>query len=607
MKKLIVTIIVSLGFAIKALAYDFQSGDLLYSIISTNPPQVSVDGHVDGRDAQGELVIPETVEYEQETFTVVSIRRKAFYLCEGLTGDLVIPNTITSISIEAFAFCTGFTGDLVIPNAITELGTDNQPSSGSFYGTFEECTGFSRLVLGDSLKIIGHCCFRGCSGFTGQLLLPDKLEEIWSCAFFNCSGFVGELNLPASLKRIEDCAFDGCSGFTGKLVFQDALEWIGEEAFAWCSGFADVEFRHHVFYENKYDGEVFKGWSFVELDIPEGWTTIKDWTFAYCRYLTKVHFPESLTVIENYAFDKCNQLCEIDFPGNLQTIGCGAFRCKNLKEIHLPKSLTEIRGWAFQCSGLAGDVIIPDRVERIETETFDSCVYIRRIVLGKSINCVYDKAFKNTRLESVVIKAVVPPELKYYSTHIHIPADLPITVPCGTLEAYQNAEGWREFTNIHEDITDILMASSSDESAGTVSILKEAICEDRTVKVEALPNDGWEFMYWEANGERVSIENPYSFTLEEDTELVAYFSGSGLDETRKLFAVFPNPTTNFVTITGQDLKAAEVFNTLGQHVATATGEGERLTVNLSEMPAGIYFVNVTDKEGRKCVRKVVKE
>ncbi len=72
-------------------------------------------------------------------------------------------------------------------------------------------------------------------------------------------------------------------------------------------------------------------------------------------------------------------------------------------------------------------------------------------------------------------------------------------------------------------------------------------------------------------------------------------------------SIHPNPTTSQITITGQDLKAAEVFNTLGQHVATATGEGERLTVDLSGLPSGIYFVNVTDKEGRKCVRKVVKE
>lgn len=69
----------------------------------------------------------------------------------------------------------------------------------------------------------------------------------------------------------------------------------------------------------------------------------------------------------------------------------------------------------------------------------------------------------------------------------------------------------------------------------------------------------------------------------------------------------PNPTTSQVTITGQNLKTAEVFNTLGQHVATATGEGESLTVDLSGLPTGIYFVNITNEEGRKCVRKVVKQ
>ena len=69
----------------------------------------------------------------------------------------------------------------------------------------------------------------------------------------------------------------------------------------------------------------------------------------------------------------------------------------------------------------------------------------------------------------------------------------------------------------------------------------------------------------------------------------------------------PNPTNGLVTILGKDLKTAEVFNALGQHVATATGKGERITVDISNLPAGIYFVNITDGEGRKCVRKVVKE
>ena len=83
----------------------------------------------------------------------------------------------------------------------------------------------------------------------------------------------------------------------------------------------------------------------------------------------------------------------------------------------------------------------------------------------------------------------------------------------------------------------------------------------------------------------------------------------GLEESQaSVFATLhPNPTNGQVTITGKDLKTAEVFNTLGQRIATAQGEGEQMTVDISALPAGVYFVNVTDKDGRKCVRKVVKE
>ncbi len=84
-------------------------------------------------------------------------------------------------------------------------------------------------------------------------------------------------------------------------------------------------------------------------------------------------------------------------------------------------------------------------------------------------------------------------------------------------------------------------------------------------------------------------------------------NSTGVDESGVRATLFPNPTTGLVTINGTDLKQAEVFNTLGQRVTTPTDEGETLHIDLSGLPTGIYFINITDKEGRKCVRKVVKE
>ena len=71
--------------------------------------------------------------------------------------------------------------------------------------------------------------------------------------------------------------------------------------------------------------------------------------------------------------------------------------------------------------------------------------------------------------------------------------------------------------------------------------------------------------------------------------------------------VYPNPASSQLTVTGKNLKQAEVLNILGQRVATVQGQGETLQIDIANLSAGVYFVNITDEEGRKCVRKVVKE
>ena len=83
----------------------------------------------------------------------------------------------------------------------------------------------------------------------------------------------------------------------------------------------------------------------------------------------------------------------------------------------------------------------------------------------------------------------------------------------------------------------------------------------------------------------------------------------GIDETgANAFAtVHPNPTNGIVTITGENLRQAEVANMLGQQMLSVNGNGNELHIDLTALPAGVYFVNVTDEEGRKCAHKVLKE
>ena len=77
--------------------------------------------------------------------------------------------------------------------------------------------------------------------------------------------------------------------------------------------------------------------------------------------------------------------------------------------------------------------------------------------------------------------------------------------------------------------------------------------------------------------------------------------------TTSFATIHPNPTSGTITIMGKNLQQAEVVNLLGQPVLSVQGEDDELRIDMTALPAGVYFVNVTDSEGRKCVQKVVKE
>ena len=556
-------------------SYPFAVGDLLYTIISDNPPQVSVYGHVNGDNAQGELDIPSTVTCEDVTYTVTEIgkwafkncsgltgfaipstidtiqegafygcsgftgtldlsfstavlkkdvfrecsgftelilplfiteipegafcgcsgltgtlvlsesesleiigegafarcsgftglvlpnglreiREQAFAGCTGFTGNLVIPETVTHIKYQAFGHCTGFSGDLVIPNSVVELGNTQNSSyyvNPEPYSTFADC--FDHLVLSQSLDTIGPRCFAGCTRFTGDLVMPEGLKAVFSYAFEGCTGLTG-LTLNDSLAVIGSYAFSGCSGIHGIVTIPENVG-VGMAAFEWCSGIEELVLPHHIVFQSNPDkGYVFQGCtSLTELDIPEGWTRIEKSSFAMCSNLLSVHLPESLTIIDGSSFSECTSLSEINIPEGVMEIGIGAFsKCSSLTHVELPASLRTLGGQSFaDCTSLSGILVVPDLVQRIEMMTFRSCNQLDCIVLGDSINYIAEPAFQDTELDSLVIKAMTPPELRRMTTQgaWHLPDDLSIVVPCGTLEAYQNAEGWADFTNITEN------------------------------------------------------------------------------------------------------------------------------------------------------------
>lgn len=90
-----------------------------------------------------DIVIPESVIYEQITYSVTSIESLAFYYCTGLTS-ITIPNSVTSIGNEAF------------------------------YG----CTGLETLVLGKNVETINKGTFSNCERLIDIYLYAEKVPTL---------------------------------------------------------------------------------------------------------------------------------------------------------------------------------------------------------------------------------------------------------------------------------------------------------------------------------------------------------------------------------------------------------------------------------------------
>ena len=159
---------------------------------------------------------------------ITKIPAYAFYYCKNLTGNLVIPNSVTTIGESAFYNCSGFTGNLTIPNSVTTIGNS----------AFYQCYGFTgELKIPNTVTTIDNWTFYGCSRFTGELKIPNSVTTIGISAFDICKGFTGDLTIPNSVTTIGKSAFYGCTGFTGKLTIPNSVTTIGKSAFYNCYNF----------------------------------------------------------------------------------------------------------------------------------------------------------------------------------------------------------------------------------------------------------------------------------------------------------------------------------------------------------------------------------
>ena len=335
-----------------------------------------------------EVVIPASVQYKGNTYSVTSIGDYAFEGCSGLTS-IEIPNSVTSIGDWAFSGCSGLTS-IEIPNSVTSIGT----------WAFCDCSGLTSIEISNSVTSIGTRAFRNCSGLTSVTCLAESVPTINSNAFDKSPISSATLYVPVGskaayeaadvwkdFKKIIEINDYGSCGDKLSYVFEEATGTLTISGTGAMSDYKSPPLVPWYLYRN----------SIKKIVLNNGVTTIGDYAFSGCSGLTSIEISNSVTSIGNSTFSGCSGLTSIEISNSVTSIGNSAFYgCSGLTSIEIPNSVTSIGNSAFSgCSGLTS-IEIPNSVTSIGDYAFSGCYSLTSIEIPNSVTSIGTRAFSGS-------------------------------------------------------------------------------------------------------------------------------------------------------------------------------------------------------------------
>ncbi|MBK9357564.1 MAG: T9SS type A sorting domain-containing protein [Bacteroidales bacterium] len=83
-----------------------------------------------------------------------------------------------------------------------------------------------------------------------------------------------------------------------------------------------------------------------------------------------------------------------------------------------------------------------------------------------------------------------------------------------------------------------------------------------------------------------------------DDVAVSFITSTGNQPSAENLRVYPNPATDILNINaGVEITTAKLYNVAGQLVYESNGNSNEMRISTSEMPSGLYLLNLTTKEG----------
>ncbi len=433
MKKILLSFLL-FSFSFVLYGYDFKEGGIYYNITSGTTVELTyLSKNVSSYS--GDIVVPETVNYSNKTYTINEIGDSAFYFCTNITG-VNLPNTVISVGYIAFAGCKSLS-HIILPNSLTSIGEY----------AFSGCTSLDSLYIPENVKEILEGAFAGCSNLH-HISLPDSLVTLGHLAFEYCIS-LDSFSIPESVKRIGGGCFWDCTNLH-HIILPNSLVSIGERAFYYCT-------------------------SLDSIQIPKNVKEIGEWCFEGCANLHHITLPDSLTSIGTEVFYNCISLDSIYIPQNVKKIGGWCFgKCTSLQHIVLPNSLTSIDSMAF-------------------SETTN----LKTITLPEKVTYINASAFEQSGLQKITSLSLTPPNSDGNGFSGITPSNIYLYVPYAAIAAYKAHYLWKDFKIRALETIDLSYYDTHGNYLDSASAILYLPYDDEiTVKATAgLPTDAYQWYY----------------------------------------------------------------------------------------------------------------
>ena len=205
-------------FVTTASAYDIEvpnaDGVMIYYVWQNDGTELAVSyggkNVIMGKNNYaGDVVIPESVVYEGNTYPVTGIASSAFSECPALTS-VTVPNGVTSIGNSAFYGCVRLTS-ITLGSSVESVETFafsgcNNLKSLTFHCPVVNGEWFPQqvkeVVIGSEVQSFVERSFGGYGGLANVYLLQEQPYEIAIQVFSRNTYDLGTLHVPVGTKEL---------------------------------------------------------------------------------------------------------------------------------------------------------------------------------------------------------------------------------------------------------------------------------------------------------------------------------------------------------------------------------------------------------------------